>query len=189
MLDVGANVGLFSIWASLKAPSARILAFEPASDNYKALAYNVRSNGFNNISAFHYAVSGGNSSHATLYRGHHGGIHSIRPEYRNWDPSKEIGRWTENVRTITLLRIFQRFKLKNVDFMKLDCEGSEYEILFSTPERILTMVRRIVGEYHDLSAERHGGILEKFLIQKGFQTEFKAAGPGKPWGMFTAIIR
>jgi len=189
VLDIGANVGLFSIWASLKVPSARILAFEAASDNYKALAKNVRRNGFKRISTHHYAVSDGNSTHATLYRGHHGGIHSIRPDYRNWDPSRDLGRRTEKVRTITLLRIFQRFNLDKVDFMKIDCEGAEYEILFSTPERILSKIRKIVGEYHDLNAERHGGILEKFLMQKGFKTEFRAAGAGNPWGMFTAIIR
>lgn len=189
VLDIGANVGLFSIWASLNVPSARIFAFEAASDNYMALAYNVQSNHLKGISTYHYAVSDGNSTHTTLYRGFHGGIHSIRSEYRNWDPSKKIPRKTEKVRTITLVRIFQRFKIKKVDFMKLDCEGAEYEILFSAPERILSRIRRIVGEYHDLSAERNGGILKEFLTRNGFQTAFKAAGHGNTWGMFTAIIR
>lgn len=189
VLDIGANVGLFSIWTSLNVPSARIFAFEAASDNYMALADNVRSNRLKGISTYHYAVSDGSSTHTVLYRGFHGGIHSIRPEYRNWDPSKEIMRKTEKVRTITLERIFQRFKIKKVDFLKLDCEGAEYEILFSTPKRTLSRIRRIVGEYHDLSAELHGGILKEFLTRNGFQTTFKSAGPGNPWGMFTAIIR
>jgi FkbM family methyltransferase len=188
-LDIGANVGLFSIWVSLNVPSARIFAFEAAHDNFLALAENVRSNRFKGISVHHYAVTDGSSDHVTLYRGFHGGIHSIRSEYRNWDPSIGSPRKTEKVRTITLERILRRFRIEDVDFMKLDCEGAEYEILFSTSGPTLSRIRKIVGEYHDLSAERHGGVLKEFLTRSGFKTAFKAAGPGKPWGMFVATSR
>jgi FkbM family methyltransferase len=189
VLDIGANVGLFSIWVSLNVPSARVFAFEAASDNFLALAENVRSNRLIGISPHHYAVSDGSSDRMTLYRGVHGGIHSIRPEYRNWPSSAKGARKTEKVRTITLARILQRFKIQSVDFVKLDCEGAEYEILFSAPRPTLSRIRKIVGEYHDLSAKRHGGVLKEFLIRNGFQTAFKAAGRGKPWGMFAAIFR
>lgn len=189
VLDIGANVGLFSIWVSLNAPSARVFAFEAASDNFLALAENVRSNRLIGISPHHYAVSDGSSDRVTLYRGVHGGIHSIRPEYRNWPSSARGTRKTETVRTITLARILRRFKIQSVDLLKLDCEGAEYEILFSAPRPALSRIRKIVGEYHDLTAERHGGVLKEFLIRNGFQTAFKAAGRGKPWGMFAAIFR
>src|SRR5450759_1959565 len=53
VLDIGANVGLFSIWVSLNAPSARVFAFEAASDNFLALAENVRSNRLIGISPHH----------------------------------------------------------------------------------------------------------------------------------------
>lgn len=189
VLDVGANVGLFSIWAASRVPSARIFAFEAASDNYLALAENIRSNRLENISAHNYAVSDGRSRHVTLYRGFHGGIHSIRPEYRNWDSRTGRPRKTERVRAITLEQIFRRFRIGAVDFLKLDCEGAEYDILLSTPAGILTRIRKIVGEYHDLGANRHGGVLKEFLTSNGFRTKFSAAGPGRPWGMFVAAAR
>lgn len=188
VLDIGANVGLYSIWVLSNAPSAKIFAFEAASDNFQALSENIRTNRLKRISAHHYAVSDGRSRHITLYRGLHGGIHSIRPEYHNWDSSSGSPRPTEKVPTITLERIFQRFKIKTVDCMKLDCEGAEYEILFSTPARILSRIRKIVGEYHDLSADLHGGALKEFLTNNGFKTAFKAAGPDMPWGMFVAAL-
>jgi FkbM family methyltransferase len=186
VLDVGANVGLFSIWVASNAPSARVFAFEAASDNFAALAENVRSNRLKNISAHHYAVSDGSSQHVTLYRGFHGGIHSIRPEYRNWDSKTGRPRRTERVRAITLERIIRRFKIDSADFLKLDCEGAEYDILLSTPASVLSRIRKIVGEYHDLGAKRHGGVLKEFLARNGFRTEFRAAGPDMPWGMFAA---
>src|SRR5688572_277335 len=37
VLDVGANVGLFSVWASRSAPGIRVVAFEPFQENYDAL--------------------------------------------------------------------------------------------------------------------------------------------------------
>jgi tetratricopeptide (TPR) repeat protein len=61
------------------------------------------------------------------------------------------------------------------------------EQLLSTSSRTLSRIRKIVGEYHDLSAERNGGVLKEFLARNGFQTAFKAAGRGKPWGMFAAL--
>ena len=187
VLDIGANVGLFSICSSLQVPSARILAFEAAHDNFLALTENIRSTRCKGISAHHYAVTDDSKKLATLYRGSHGGIHSIRPEYRNWDPSSGRPRKTEKVHTITLERIFQRFKLEHVDFMKLDCEGAEYEILLSTSGRTMSRIRKIVGEYHDLSAQRHRGVLKEFLRRNGFRVVFRAAGPDKPWGMFAAV--
>lgn len=186
VLDVGANVGLFSIWAAWNIPSARILAFEAASDNFLALADNVRNNHITNISAYHYAVADGRNKHVTLYRGFHGGIHSIRPEYRNWNSSSGRPRRTERVRVITLEQIFSRFKISHADLLKLDCEGAEYDILLSAPARTISRIRKIVGEYHDLSAKRHGGVLKEFLAANGFRTKFTAAGPDAPWGMFVA---
>lgn len=188
VLDIGANVGLFASWVTLNVPSARVLAFEAASDNFLALAENIRNNHFTTISAYHYAVSDGRRDHVTLYRGFHGGIHSIRREYRNWNPSKGDQRKTERVRSITLERIFRRFKIQQVDLLKLDCEGAEYEILLSTPHRILSRIRKLIGEYHDLDKKRHGQVLKKFLRRNGFQTKFTPAGRNKPWGMFAAIL-
>ncbi len=189
VLDIGANVGLFSMWVALNVPSARVYAFEAASDNYLALAENVRSNHLTSVSVHHYAVSDGGSSRVTLYRGYHGGIHSICPEYRNWPASAKRERRTEKVRAITLSQILRRFQIERVDFLKLGCEGAEYEILFSASRATLSRIRRIVGEYHDLDAERHGGVLKAFLTQNGFHTAFKAAGRGRPWGIFAALSR
>lgn len=189
VLDIGANVGLFSIWVACNVPSAKIFAFEAASDNFAALAENIQRNHLQGISAHHYAVADGHRWQVTLYRGFHGGIHSIRPEYRNWDSLSGSPRPTEKVRATTLEQILQRLKIKRVDFMKIDCEGAEYEILLSTPSRTLSRIRKIVGEYHNLSAARQGRVLKKFLTRNGFQTAFKSAGPGKPWGMFVAMLR
>jgi FkbM family methyltransferase len=188
VLDIGANVGLFSIWVSLNVPSTKIFAFEAAPDNFRALAENVRSNRLEGISPCHYAVSDGSSSHVTLYRGLHGGIHSIRPEYRNWVPKAGSARKTEKVRAISLDRILRRFNIESVDYMKIDCEGAEYEILLSASSRTLSRIRKIVGEYHDLSAERNGRVLKNFLARSGFHAAFKAAGRGKPWGTFAALL-
>jgi len=50
--DVGANVGCYSLYAALKK-GVKVLAFEPAANNYYILNFNIESNGMDDrISAF-----------------------------------------------------------------------------------------------------------------------------------------
>jgi FkbM family methyltransferase len=57
-VDVGANIGLFSLIAArLVGPSGKVYAFEPTGRIFERLANNVRLNGFNEISCFRLALS------------------------------------------------------------------------------------------------------------------------------------
>lgn len=57
--DVGANVGLFSLYAAALQPGCRILAFEPAAHNYASLCDNILLNNAANILPFSVALGGG----------------------------------------------------------------------------------------------------------------------------------
>jgi FkbM family methyltransferase len=43
-VDIGANVGLFSLFVAATAPTARILAIEPEPGNFARLAFNIAAN-------------------------------------------------------------------------------------------------------------------------------------------------
>ena len=47
--DVGANVGVYSLYLASQDPTAKIYAFEPSSANWKAMEQNIIMNGFENI--------------------------------------------------------------------------------------------------------------------------------------------
>ena len=59
--------------------------------------------------------------------------------------------------------------LERVDLLKMDCEGAEYEILYSTPSSHLQRISEIRMEYHNLdSGDRHVEGLKRFFAQSGF---------------------
>ena len=54
--------------------------------------------------------------------------------------------------------------------MKLDCEGAEFEILYSTPKHIFKKIKEIRLEYHNISGENQDiSNLTVFLERKGFK--------------------
>lgn len=65
--DVGANVGLFSLYAAMLQPTAKVLAFEPAAHNYASLCDNILINGFTNILPFSVALGQGNLAFDELH--------------------------------------------------------------------------------------------------------------------------
>jgi hypothetical protein len=61
--------------------------------------------------------------------------------------------------------------IRQVDLVKLDCEGAEYEILFNLPPVYFPRIRRIVLEYHDnVTAYTHLD-LAAFLKEQGYRVK------------------
>ena len=56
MVDIGANTGVFSIYAASVNPELEVISFEPHPSNYKRLLMNVSINKLNNIRAYDYAL-------------------------------------------------------------------------------------------------------------------------------------
>jgi FkbM family methyltransferase len=57
LYDIGANVGIYSLYAARRAPGARVVAFEPHPINHAALVHNVVLNRFDNVLPFPIALS------------------------------------------------------------------------------------------------------------------------------------
>ena len=60
-----------------------------------------------------------------------------------------------DVQSTTLEKIFDENNISNCDFLKMDCEGAEYEILFNLPEKIFKKINKICLEYHDMKELDH----------------------------------
>ena len=58
VIEIGANIGIFTILASLKAK--RVFSFEPMVENYKYLKNNISINNLDNVNIFNYAVAARN---------------------------------------------------------------------------------------------------------------------------------
>ena len=142
IIDVGTNVGFFSLLMSKKYPNASIYSFEPNPDNYNFLIEHIKNNQQKNIHPYNYAVSSKNGK-VTLYI-----------SIENFTGHSLYAK-TENkiqVQSITLDTILNDNKIEKCDILKLDCEGAEYEILMNSDES-LKKIENISLEYHDLNLQ------------------------------------
>jgi FkbM family methyltransferase len=121
-VDIGANVGLFSIPAAKKVQHGKVFAFEAASWSYERLLENSRLNSLTNLGAVHCAI-GDCVGTAMLQINAHGkdGLNTLgRPTHSQ---AQVVGK--ESVSITTLDRFLQEHSILSVDVMKVDVEGAE----------------------------------------------------------------
>ena len=163
IIDIGAQMGVFSIFSSIISKKygkeSKVYAFEPFKDNFKMLQKNIELNKLDNIQSFELGVAGKSGKRQLVVSKENTGGHSL---YENHGEKIEI-------KTITLKQVFEDNKIKECDFLKLDCEGAEYEILFSTPQEILKKIKSITAEYHEVDDKMNINRLREFLEKSGFE--------------------
>ena len=175
VIDVGANVGTFSIFAA--RTGGVVYSLEPASANFSYLISNVRRAG--NIVPLNLACAA-QSGPVTLDLTANPVSFSIK--------TTAIGGKRETVTAITLSELFDRYKINGCDFLKLDCEGCEFDIILESEAVLFERISRIVMEYHDhLSKDfSHHDLLQR-LKSLGFRTV--SYGRNGSCGMIAAIRR
>lgn len=172
VVDVGANVGVFSLFA---ARSARLVyALEPASSNYSRLVPNTSQ--VENIFPLNYACAA-HDGHASL------DVSGSPVAFSLMTSSSAASR--ESVDVISLATLFERFGIDRCDYLKLDCEGAEFEIILESDPSLLNRIHRIVMEYHDHLSNKysHVDLLERLKIL-GFQVS--SYNPSGTCGMIAA---
>jgi len=162
VIDIGGNVGAFATLAGSRAKRGRIVTFEPEAGNFALLESNVRRNGLVNVTCVHAAVAG-TSGTLRLYDGGDSGRHST---------SIERGAAFQEVPAVTLSEAMDRYGIDRCDFLKVDCEGAEYEIFESLPDAHWQRIRRVAMEYHSpTQAEKRqkSDWLAEMLERQGFR--------------------
>lgn len=130
-IDVGANVGLFTLVAAKRLVDGQIHAFEPVKTNLTRLRANLLLNQFHNVVVNAVALSNISSNRdlfipaVNLNRGiRNTGLASFYVSKQEISRSKK-----ESVSTITLDEYVQRSDLEKVDVIKIDVEGAEMDVL------------------------------------------------------------
>jgi len=163
VIDVGAHIGLFTLYASQSCKIGNIYSYEPVKENFEILKENMNINNLKNVKIFNLAVSNSNST-ITLFMNNDESGHSMFSES------------SENiiVKSTSLMKIFDDNKIKECNFLKLDCEGAEYEIIEKLPSTYFEMIEKIIIEYH--MVDSHPELLEKLqnkLSANNFKFETK----------------
>lgn len=137
-VDIGANIGYYSLLACRLNPEIRVLAFEPFPDSADAMMRNINRNGFDRITLVREALSDRSGSTDFFYK--------VHPDFPKetfqlaGDNSlinfKQDERKTIPVKISTLDDYLQRHPGQQVDLMKIDTETTEHLILKGAKETI-----------------------------------------------------
>lgn len=138
VIDVGANIGVFALFAAISGAKT-VHAYEPSASSYEVLLKNIEGNRFDSIiQAEHLAVVGLPCPPVKFPR-NSDVMNSILPDSSNIDDY-------DLVPTITLSEIVSR--LNSIDLLKSDCEGAEYDIFLHGNETDIEKIAEIRMEYH-----------------------------------------
>lgn len=174
IVDLGANIGVFTVYAATTARNVRILAYEPMADFFRLLQDNVGLNRLSEtVTCFNCAVGADSRPRDLIVEG--AGI--LFPTLVA--PPAVSGARKISVPCTTLAEIIDSNGLDKVDLLKMDCEGAEYEILYGAPPSCFGRIREIRMEYHDLDEQgRNRDGLVKFLQTRGYEVTLAQATSG-----------
>lgn len=127
IVDIGANIGVFSIYLAMKHPFVKVYAIEPDPTSYECLRKNVELNRLANVVVVNMAISG-DGLKRTLYlnSSQHGGA-TISPEMAS---SYHVLRTVE-VETTTLEQLFEEHRISHCRVLKVTAPGAVDESLRS----------------------------------------------------------
>jgi len=165
IVDLGANIGAFSIYAATTTRNCRLYAYEPMPAYFDLMQRNVQLNGLEGVvECFNLAVAG-DSDRRTLFDAGNG-FHF--PSLVAAAHQSE--RASTNVDCTTIADIIGSNALARIDVLKMDVEGAEYESLYGTPSNCFERIREIRMEYHELDAGRRNvRSLADFLKDRGYR--------------------
>ncbi len=130
-IDIGAHIGYFAcLAAKLVGDHGRILCFEPEDSNYQHLLQHICLNNLRNVLPFRLAVGERNGT-VSLYvnRDNEGGhaLWDVRSHFFNVESRKHLE--TDRVPLTTLDTALRQMSLNSLKAIKIDTEGSEYNII------------------------------------------------------------
>lgn len=130
VLDIGANIGYYTVkMASIVGEQGKVLAFEPNSLMVEELKNNIELNNFKNIQIHEIALSN-ISGNLTFYNPSIGKeAHGSLKQNKTFDFTD-----TKEVKAERLDMVLKNAGIDKVDFIKMDVEGAEYEVLLGAKE-------------------------------------------------------
>jgi len=165
VIDVGANIGTFSLLAA-SLGAKKVIGIEPVNTTFGYFISNIMRSGLSNIVALKNVVTS-----------HHGSNYQISDNHTNLGHNSlyNITGSSESVTSISLANILKMVDGNNI-LLKLDCEGAEYDIILDATHEEMNRINEIVLEIHSDLHPSHRGkeVIENKLLEFGF-TNLKSA--------------
>lgn len=167
VIDVGASCGTFTSYC-LDHGASKVIAIEP-SKSYSILSKTFKDD--NRVISLNRALSTDNlfkliseTDHTTL------SSFDIASQVKNDSAGLINGHKQVLVKCSTLEFLYREFNLPNIDLLKMDIEGHEYEIFAAINPETLKPIKKVLIEYHH-NEENRAQIIVEALKKTGFYVE------------------
>ena len=165
VVDVGANIGIF-VNRALYRGAKEVIAFEPSKYAFTCLLENTK---YENVNLFKVGIGdyeniGILKTPGNIFRMGEASLLSTEKFTNNF--------FEETIKIETLDSYFKIGILINVDFLKIDCEGFEYNVIKGISDNNLNKIKKITIEIHeDLIGTEKVNYIKKRLKKAGFNIE------------------
>ena len=178
VFDVGANIGMFSLFASQQCKGIRLYSFEPAPPLFEILSHNLVANGFN-ARLFNCGISNqegtanftfypNSSGMSSFYADHNEEKAALRDimlnqlqqgmtgmdrvlRYADDLLEERLKSQTYECRLRTVSEIMREEQVPRIDLMKVDVQKSELDVVAGIQEDDWPRIKQIVIEVHDIN--------------------------------------
>ncbi len=141
VVDIGANLGSFTIWLNHAAKVKEAFCFEPEPDSNRLLRFNLANNGCGFAQVLAQAVGGqSRKARILLKKGGPGGTNIYSPAGGD--------RPEGNTIEVVAFADWLKQTTGSFDLLKMDCEGSEWEILRGTDPSDFGRFGAVIAEVH-----------------------------------------
>jgi FkbM family methyltransferase len=174
VVDIGAHIGGFAVRAAKFAHGGPIYSYEASSKNFRLLTENCKLNHLTNVHIENCAVSNQSGSLPFYTPSENGILGSLL---------QNTSGFMETVQATTFSDIIAKHSLTQIDFLKMDVEGAEFDILFAHPDETLPITQKIVLEFHEFRGDKRSHLdLVNLLSSHGFNVVVeKAKFPQPSW--------
>lgn len=172
LVDIGAQSGLYTLYAKYR-PNGRFIAFEPYMPSFECLEENIKLNKLQNVECINKAVANFCGEATLNVCESHSGLNTLGSNPNRFNDIRK-----ERVQVVTLDKEFYEKRIP-VDFIKIDTEGGEYDVIKGSRETLLTYKPIILLEIVENNLKAFGKTPEdlySLLLEFGY-SRFTKIGP------------
>jgi len=182
VLDIGAHVGAFTVAIAQRYPAAKVTCYEPSPTSGAYLRANITANHLDRRVQIHEVAVASESGSVHLY-----GDGDASCENTIIDPADGSDPTTQTVTECPAVAFETAMSSAgDVDLVKLDCEGAEYDIVLNSDPSCWDHVCCVLLEYHPVPGHSWEELVHHFG-ELGFAVSWAQADQGRP-GLGTAML-
>lgn len=182
IIDIGAHIGVYSIYFGSQFPKAKVLAFEPNPQNYFFLTKNLIKNNIKNVRTFQLGIAEKSSIRKFISDKYVTGKGSFCEDKQNHIKLRSQKIIEEEIRMCSLDDILAVSELTSIDFLKIDTEGFETNVIKGAQKVLHQFDPVLYYEIHGLSKEQKlhdSSYIYDNLKSLGYHVYCLAAGQNK----------